>query len=32
MFYKGNNQQIQWLMRMGAGCALIYQPAFAFEE
>jgi hypothetical protein len=22
MFYKGNNQQIQWLTRMGAGCAL----------
>jgi hypothetical protein len=22
MFYKGNNQQIQWLTRMGAGCAM----------
>jgi uncharacterized protein (DUF2141 family) len=21
MIYKGNSQQIQWLMRMGAGCA-----------
>jgi hypothetical protein len=22
MIYKGNSQQIQWLVRMGAGCAL----------
>jgi hypothetical protein len=26
MFYKRNSQQIQWLMRMGAGCALVHIP------
>jgi transposase len=31
MIYKGNNQQIQWLMRMGAGCAMEFFAWRAFQ-
>src|SRR5438128_3075113 len=32
MFYKGNSQQIQRLMRMGAGCALCYRHEYRIER
>jgi hypothetical protein len=32
MSYKRNNQQIQWLMRVGAGCALLDSGVVAFED
>src|SRR4029450_5425788 len=32
MIHKRNNQQIQWLMRMGAGCALLQFDAECFCE
>jgi hypothetical protein len=32
MSYKRNSQQIQWLMRVGAGCALQSKVEFNYEE